>query len=103
MELTAKERIMLRQLLPEKGDFVTFRMVKELHEVLSFSSEEVESLEMVQDTAGRITWKPDKDVPREFSFDRKQQELIRGRLSQLDTDGEITEGTFSLYEKFVVD
>lgn len=100
MELNVKERIVLRGLLPEKGDFLTFKEVRKLHEALSFSSEDVEEFGLAQ-ADGQVTWKADKDVPREFTFNKVARGVIEKVLTDLNESGDIDEHTFGLYEKFI--
>jgi hypothetical protein len=94
------ERLSLRGVLPEKGDFVTFRAVRELHEMLSFNEEEIEKFNLKQEK-DQITWDADADTPREFPFSKTQTKVITDALKSLNDKGEIDASTFGLYEKFI--
>lgn len=100
MELTVKERLILRGVLPEKGDFITFKAVQELHEMLSFNDEEITKLSLKQEE-GQITWDSQADIPREFTFNKTSRDVITKVLEGLNERGEIDGKTFSLYDKFI--
>jgi hypothetical protein len=91
---------MLRGILPEKGDFLTFKAVRELHELLSFDDKEIQAFGLKQED-DQIKWNADADTPREFTFNKTQLRVITETLTKLNDSGEITAKTFGLYEKFV--
>ncbi len=91
---------MLRNTLPEKGDFLTFKTVRQLHEALAFEEEEVEKFGLKQE-GDSLSWNPQADVPRDFTFTKGQRELIEKLLTEKSEAGEITEDIFSLCEKFI--
>ncbi len=94
------ERLTLRGVLPEKGDFVTFKAVRELHEMLSFNEDEIERFNLKQEE-GQITWNAEADTPREFTFSKTQSKVITDALKALNDKGEINADNFGLYEKFI--
>lgn len=100
MELTVLERLTLRGILPEKGDFVTFKAVTSLHETLSFDQDEIDRLGLEQ-SDGQITWNATADTPREFSFTKIQLKVITDLLERIEANGELDARTFPLYEKFI--
>lgn len=102
MELTVKDRLVLRMLLPEKGNAITFRVVEGLHRQLSFSAEEIEQYELEQDEAnGPIRWNTAKDQPREFPISHKARDIIEAALTRLDEQGEIGADTYPIWLKFM--
>jgi hypothetical protein len=100
MELEVWERLRLLESLPERGDFVTLRIVRKLREDLSFSEEEIAALEFKKD-GNRLMWKPNVELHREFQFGPKAKSVIEDALKALDRSEGLDGQTMALFEKFV--
>ncbi len=104
MKLGVKDRILLGSLLPSEADFVTLKVVRQLREALSFSDEELQTLDIVQ-SDGMVKWSSDgesKIGEKDFLISGKVFEMISDSLKKLDQQKKLTEDYISLYEKFVV-
>lgn len=99
MELSTWERIRLLAILPEKGNFVTLKIVQNLRMRLSFNEEEAIRLQF-KDDGEKMMWNPDGDVPREFHFGPKTTELIVTELKKLDRGKDLDIQLLQLFEKF---
>ena len=62
MELSTWERLRLLSLLPQKGTFVTMKVVHKLQQSLSFTEKEIADLQFRED-GDRMMWNPDVDKP----------------------------------------
>lgn len=100
MELGVMDRLMLRGVLPEKGDVLTIRIIHELRQRLSFSENEIEEMGIKQDD-GRITWSSE-DRKRNIEIGPKAKEVIRKALEDLSAKHELTEQHIPLCELFEV-
>jgi len=100
MLLKVLDRITLLGLLPEKGDFTTLKIVRQLREDLSFSEIEHELLSL-QQTDGRLTWNPQADEGKEVEIGAKASVLIEDQLKKLDKEKQLTSQHMSVYEMFV--
>jgi len=100
MELAIWERLRLLDSLPEKGDFVTLKIVRKLREDLSFSEDEIAELEFRKD-GNRLMWKPEADKPKEFQFGPRAKSIIAEALKVLDKAESLDDQTMRLFEKFV--
>ena len=101
MKLSVKDRLVLLGVLPEKGDFVTLKVVMELRMELGLSAEEIETIELKQD--GALTrWNIEKDPNKEFKLSKTAVGIIEMTLKQLDAEKKLTSDHLSLYERFVV-
>lgn len=101
MELTVFERIILLNLLPKEGDFLTLKIVRKMREDLSFSEAEHKDLRFDQ-TENNIKWNQAADKPKVIDFGEKATDIIVGILKKLDETKKLTEQQFSLFEKFVM-
>lgn len=99
-KLMLAERLRLLAVLPPVGGLATVRLVRELRERLSFGKEEAESLG-AKTVGESITWNPEKDKGREFSFGGFEVELIISALRKLDTDKTMTPDLVPLWDVFV--
>ncbi len=100
MELTVMERLLLLQLLPKEGNFLTLRMVRKLREDLSFSEEEHAVLKFVEEN-GAIRWTTEPRVIKNVEIPEPLSPLIVEALQKLDADSKLTMETAALYERFL--
>lgn len=101
MRLNVLERLMLLGVLPEQGNFLTLKIVRQLREALSFSEEEIKALKIEQKD-GRVEWQDDGAEEKDVPVGEKAMDLIVEALKKKDDAKELTDQHFSLYEKFVV-
>jgi uncharacterized protein YjaG (DUF416 family) len=93
------ERIRLLNILPEKGNILTIKMVRQLREALSLSEEEHRDNNVVIQE-DRVSWNldfPDKEI----EFNDLARELIAKVLKELNEKDELTVGDVRLWEEFV--
>ena len=128
MKLEVHERIILQNILPHEGDYITLKLVRKLKETLSFSEKEIAELEfknhwrcpkcdkvevaaetlkctdcdIYMKPAGSVSWNEDKSskVNKEVHIGGKMLALCETTLKKLSDDGKLTEQHISLYEKF---
>lgn len=98
--LTTKDRIILLNVLPAKGSFLTLKITRELRETLSFTEEELGRLKFVED-GNALKWETANDVPREFDFQPAATDIIKTALKGLDEKESLDADTFPLYELFI--
>lgn len=132
MKLAVYERIIVLNILPSEGDFVTLKLVRNLKENLGFSDEELEalnfhneykcsecnaviikgSMELVgacpgcgkaMESTGKLFWNQDADKETEIDISKKANELIANKLQELSDQKKLTDAHYSLYEKFIGD
>jgi len=97
MELSIIERMVLLQLLPEKGDYTTLKIVRTKREELSFSEEELKGHNFrVEDD--RHKWDGESSI--EVEFGGRVRKLVIEALEKLNDDEEMEDPHISLYEKF---
>ena len=101
MILNVLDRVTLLGVLPEQGDFVTLKIVRQLRESLSFTEEELRELKITQ-SEDRINWNPSADKGKEIQIGEKATDIIVGALKQLNDQKKLTQQHYDLYEKFCV-
>jgi hypothetical protein len=97
MKLNVLERIKLMQILPNEGNYVTFKMLIELKSDLTFSEKEYKDLGMVE-KEGQITWK--RNIDKDVVIGEKMSEVIKTALKKIDEEGKVDSQLFSLFDKF---
>lgn len=98
MNLTVKDRFALLSILPEKGDFTTLKVVRELRETLSFTEEEHAAFGF-RSEGEMIFWAGNPE--REFAFLPKAAALIVDALKKADAGKSLTDDMVDVYEKFM--
>ena len=98
MELSVIDRIVLLDILPTSGTFLTVKIVRQLRDALYF--DEAELVEYGLEQKGeQFVWQTSTAV--EVEIGPKAAEIIRAALLAMDDDEKITDREFSLYERFV--
>jgi len=100
-KLTLAERFGILGVLPDKGNFVTMRTLRDLREVLMPSDAEVSKYKIKQ-VGQQIQWNQKfRDITKEFDLGKTATRIIEDRLEELDKNKELTPNLISVFEKFV--
>ena len=100
MKLNVLQRLMLLNVLPKEGNFVTLKIVRDLKNELSFSEEEHKKYKFVESN-GRVNWNPAAEQFKEVHIGEKATDIIVEALKKLDKEKKLREGHLTVYEKFV--
>lgn len=86
VKLTVLERLLLLQVLPQRGSFTTLRIVRQLQNDLSFSEDEHRMFGIV-DEGGATKWDEAAATEKDVEFGPKALDVVRGSLEALERDG----------------
>lgn len=100
MKLTIKERLLLQQLLPKEGNYLTLKVIMDLQSALGFPESELAELGITQEN-GKISWAKEKD--KDIEIGEVGKKLIATALKDLDKQGKLTFDVLPLFDKFVGD
>lgn len=108
MKLNIAERIALLGVLPQQGNAITLRIVRELQTRLSFTEEELKhyNIENHQLPDGRatITWNPElSQKETDIPIGEAATGVIKAQLTKLNAQNQLHVTMLPLYEKFVED
>lgn len=99
-KLNVPERLLLMGVLPQEGNFVTLKTIRDTMDNVGFKEEEIKLYDIK--TENQLTkWNPKGLDLKEFEFGEKSTDLIVGALEKLDKENKLTQQHFSLFEKFV--
>jgi hypothetical protein len=102
VKLSVYERLVLLNILPKEGNFITLKILRQIREELSFNEKEIKDLKLTSDPVkGTATWIPEKDPNKEIEIGRETKKIIVEVLEKLDKDSKLSQEHLSLYEKFV--
>lgn len=106
MRLTIAERISLLDLLPRQGNVVTLRLITDLQKKIALTVEELEEfgVEQVQSDTGGVfvRWAPEFDKTRvDISLNDHEKGIVTRELVRLESVGQLTMNSLSLYDYFV--
>jgi len=100
--LSVMNRVVLLNLMPQKGSFLDLRVSRDMVNLIGFSAEEQEARGLVENPeTGSLKW--EDGSPAEFDIHPKAVELIRKRLKELDEGGEIVPSLVEVCEIFEYD
>lgn len=106
MKLSVLDRILLLGLIPAEGNYITYKILANLRQELSFSEKELKEFELKGDVNTETqkinyTWSDEKAKEKHFEIGAQALEIIRTALKKLDADGKINVQNSILYEKFM--
>lgn len=101
MLLNGQERLVLLNSLPQEGNLVTMKLMRQLREVLTLTEEEMAQLD-VTNQSQQIPWDRLAGL-EEIDVDTGEivKDLIVSLLKKLDETNRLTTNHLSLYQKFV--
>ena len=104
MKLSVLERINLMGILPQESNFITFKILTELKNALSFSEKEIKDYKIEQKVdatgAGKVYWDSRKEKEKEIEIGEQMNSIIKIALQKVDKEGKVNDGNISLFEKF---
>lgn len=105
MKFTVLERLMLFNLLPSQGNFLTLKAVKRLRNALTLTEAERQEINMREEPEGsdHYVWDAEIAEPPEIEIDDLTRQIIVGRLKHLDATEQLREEHYALFESFVVE
>jgi len=98
--LNVGERMITLTILPQEGNIITLKMIRDLKSKIGLSAQELKEFEVAQD-GERVKWNQKGLVPRDFDFAEAEIDLIKKQLKKLDSDGKLHQDMLPVYEKFV--
>ncbi len=101
MKFSINERIGLLNILPERGTLATMRVLHDLRDELGFSEEEIEQAS-IQQVDDRLTWNSFYKIEKDIDVGAAVRSVIVESIEALDSQGEVTELTLGLYERFAL-
>ena len=101
MLLTIRERLILQSILPQEGDILILRVLRELQKELGFTEEELAQYKFVQ-AEGKVTWDNTVEQNKEIEIGRKANDIIVLALSKLNEQKKLKMEHLDIYEKFIV-
>ena len=103
MLLSVKERLLLLNVLPDKGDYTSIKIIRKLREDLSFSEKEHKEFNIKMEENGLVLWDDKAEKPKDVPIGEKAIDIIKGSLRKVNAEQQITEDLIPVYEKFVLD
>lgn len=102
-DLRIEERLVLLELLPKTGNFLTLKSLRRGRERLALSDEEIKKFKVkISEDRNTVRW--DVEAAKEttnISFSDSINDIIISTLKKLNNDNTLEEKHFSLYEKFI--
>lgn len=89
MKLNIKNRLILLQILPSKGNLSDMVEVMELAKKLKLSDEEKELINYKIDDSNNFYWDPDKDFEKDFELNSDKIKILKDIINKLDEENNI--------------
>ena len=98
------ERMILSQVLPKEGAYLTVLIAKRIIKKLEITNAEITEWDITaketQPGQFSYTWDPAKVKEVEFDFTDAETDMIRRELNKLDKDNKLTFSNITTFEKF---
>ncbi len=108
MKLKIAERFALLGVLPQQGNVVTLKIIRELQGRLSLTEEEIKHYNVTNysnpDGSARINWNPElSEEETDIPIGESATGVIKENLKRLNAQNQLHVTMLPLYEKFVED
>ena len=100
VKLNILERVLLMNMLPQKGNLVTCRATSNTAKILMITPEETAQYE-VQNEGGMTKWNEAGKEEKEFELPPSSVKAIRDTLNEMDAHENLPINAISLCEKFL--
>lgn len=97
--LNLKERIVISNILPTKGNFTMMIIKSDISNKLKVTQDEISEFDIVSE-GNQIRFNIEKDSNKDFILTDAETNMIKESLSNLDKSGELDDSTFELFKKF---
>ncbi len=101
MKLSILERLVLGNILPQKGNYTTLIAVKEIKDKIVLTLEEIEKYKIAADEQQTRWSKEGENYEIDVEFGKTLSVIINEALQKKNNGNELTQEMISLYEKFV--
>jgi len=106
MKLKIAERFALLGVLPQQGNVITLRIIRELQSRLSLTEEEIKHYNIQNhanpDGSARVTWTPELSAEvKDVAIGEAATGVIKEQLTKLNAQNQLHVTMLPLYEKFV--
>jgi hypothetical protein len=98
MKLNIAERLTLVNVIPEKANFETHKMIEVLKELLYPSEEESKKFEIKQ-IDNNISWNKEGSEPVEIKITKGHKDLLKKQLEKLNTEEALTHPQYLVYKR----
>lgn len=99
MKLTVPERLVINELLPQKGNMVTMILAESILSKTSIKSDDIQKYSIKNAEGGVITWDKKNDDGEEFLLNEAEINLLKDQVDKYDKEGNITNRILSICKK----
>jgi len=105
--MSVLNRLSLMGLLPEKGNYATLKINRELREELSYTEEEYKLCNFRPTTGGKMAWDDTAVPPKDFEFAEGSVreillENVKAQLQEMEKKGTLALDYIALYETLII-
>ena len=100
MKLNVPERLTLLQVLPQEGNFLTLKIIRDLTEVVGLNEKEFKKFG-IKEADGQVSWNQKGAEEIEIEIGEKATDIIVEALRGMDEKKKLEQRHLSLYEKFM--
>lgn len=98
MKLSIKERLIFIALYPEKSDFLTQNILRDVSDKIKFSEEEIKEINL-KFADNRWTWDEDKNIEKDVEFTSVESDILKAQVERLDKEKAITQTMLDICKK----
>ena len=97
--LSVTDRILLQQLLPDRGGMIEMTTVKGLLDKIKFTSAEIEEFELVDTPGNVVKFNPQTNRDKPVALDPASLAILKAIPPKMDADKRVTVAMIPLLQK----
>lgn len=103
MKLSVVQRLTIKNILPQKANYIELVLKKDIIEKIDLAQDEIKKINfkvVAQGDKSNLIWDKEKEEPLEVDFTEAERGLIRPILETLDVEKKLDDNTGELYKLF---
>jgi hypothetical protein len=98
--MTVKDRLLISEFFPERGNLITKVIEKDISEKLTIGQEEAKLIGLIaKPGGGGVTWTQDNSKDKEYSFTEAEISYLKDQVERIDKAGQFNADTASVAQK----
>ena len=98
--MTVKDRLLISEFFPERGNLITKVIEKDISEKLVINQEEAKEIGLTaRPGGGGVTWNQDNAKDKEFSFTEAEISYLKDQVDRIDKAGQFNADTAAVAQK----
>ena len=100
MKLKISDRLLILSVLPQEGNIMQVRLVRDLIGKIGLSAKEIEDWKVKSEKNGQIKWDNSKAIEKEIPISESESKIIADTFEEISKNNKLNVSQIELYDTF---